>query len=128
MRFGKVMALPVVEVLAVAAAGCGSSSNTSSSSTTTSSAPSAPTAAKTAQPMFVGTVTGTNAYIGVIASPAQLIAYVCDGAGNKIGDHFQGNVPKGVTSVTLNSPDSGDTLAVNAGPSQLHNLIATGAR
>ncbi len=122
MRLAKVMALPVGAALAVAAAGCGSSSNTSSSTTTSA----APTAAKTVEPMFVGTVAGTNAYIGIITSSQQIIAYVCDGAGNKIGDHFQGNVPPGVTSVTFTSPDSSDTLMVNAGQTQLQKAITSG--
>jgi hypothetical protein len=122
MRLAKMMALPVGAVLAVAAAGCGSSSNTSSSTTTSA----APTAAKTVEPMFVGTVAGTNAYIGMITSSQQIIAYVCDGAGHKTGDHFQGNVPPGVTSVTFTSPDSSDTLTVNAGQSQLQKAITSG--
>lgn len=122
MRIPKTTALPVLAILAALAGGCGSSSKSSSTPATSSNTP-----AKAVPATFVGKVSGTNAYIGMVAnSSPKLAVYICDGAGNKIGDFFHGSIPHGSSHTTLKTTDSSDTLTINVSQSQLQKLVATG--
>lgn len=121
MRVTKLTAPSVLTMLVAVAAAFVSSSKASPRPTISSAK-----AAKAISPTFVGKVRGTNAYIGVVANVSSKIAvYVCDGAGNKIGDFFRGGIRAGAGKTTLKTTDSRDTLTINASPSQLRKLIAT---
>src|SRR5947208_11259387 len=92
---GKSRWFVIVAFVCVMAA-CGSSSK--------SATPTTPNAAAT---VYVGKVTGTNAYVAVAAGANGVVAYVCDGAklvaylsGKQVGANLSADEPAQLVSVS----------------------------
>ena len=78
--------------------------------------PKLPAARPPAPPAFVGTVSDSDAFIGISRNGNELLVYVCDGKQGKrtISEWFRGRIPEGGGSVTLTS-EGGAQLAFELG-------------
>jgi hypothetical protein len=72
-----------------------------------------PALAQTAQLTFVGTVEGTDAFIGIVTDGDRLIAYLCDGAGASLADFYTGAAHDAAAGMlTLKTDDGPDVLTL----------------
>jgi hypothetical protein len=86
-----------------------------------------PVLAQGAQLTFVGSVEGTDAFIGIVTDGDRLIAYVCDGADTGIADFYTGAAHDAAAGMlTLKTDDGPDVLTLATDAARLPGLAGSG--